>query len=713
MVTFLRGPLRLISRGPEPEEPPPPPSEYTYIDAAFTPVSRVKSHWNLPWRSYLETVSALDILDGLGMNFNPATGTGTTGWRSATARALREAGFTRARFEIGWNNISYADPTKLTSAALATVEANIAAFKENGLRPLILLNSNHGDPCPNVSTPLTLTTEAKVGDTQIHVNPAQLASIVKGKTGFGPNGQPKCLYLITNYTEDGTCTLSQPLKEARPVGPIVNSGATASWTLLYTPFQAPLEADGVTPNPSFEATMLGWLKYEEVVVKKVKELLGSEEFDIEIWNEFTFGANFRNINNYYEPDFDSGAGSGSRDQIIFTRSCAWLRDPANGVQNVGIDNGFVNQNNERIGAPGATANSRHPYPGKRDFPASESGFEAGSAPVDASGQVAATKVGSEYVPLFTPTYRCFLPEYYLHQIQVESHIFDIGPWSIFYTGANAGRDQPAPVKTPLDVAGGMAPSGYLGKGLGDSVEMWFTETNTGEEAKWTPGITIEDRQHIKSKVLLRTYIPWLTKGLRAIYLYASGEGKKEGDLQTISKSFFDTIKADPAHAYPGLAAAGEAMLAMQRFTQALAGATSLAKERDVTLDGLIDYAGNIQFKGSEAFPGYDFPDLTNKDCFFFQPIQVNEGKLVVPVYVMTRDITHEYSGTGPTRFDLPEEKYRLTIGGVKGTGAVVSVLDPITGASIPLTIVEATGSKLVVELKVTDYPRLITIQEAS
>ena len=67
--------------------------------------------------------------------------------------------------------------------------------------------------------------------------------------------------------------------------------------------------------------------------------------------------------------------------------------------------------------------------------------------------------------------------------------------------------------------------------------------------------------------------------------------------------------------------------------------------------------------------------------------------------------------TDPTRFDLPAETYRLTIGGVTGKGAAVSATDPLTGQAVQVKVISGSGDQLVVELPVTDSPRLLTISE--
>ena len=63
-------------------------------------------------------------------------------------------------------------------------------------------------------------------------------------------------------------------------------------TLKY----APLHPVG---TPEFEETVAGWIKHTLHVCNLAREA-GVKEFDIEIWNELTFGTHFLNINDYYD-----------------------------------------------------------------------------------------------------------------------------------------------------------------------------------------------------------------------------------------------------------------------------------------------------------------------------------------------------------------------------------------------------------------------------
>ena len=83
---------------------------------------------------------------------------------------------------------------------------------------------------------------------------------------------------------------------------------------------------------------------------------------------------------------------------------------------------------------------------------------------------------------------------------------------------------------------------------------------------------------------------------------------------------------------------------------------------------------------------------------------------------MTRNIAELYRPGAPatdrTRYDLPEERFRLSIGGLRTSARIdVRASDPLSGQAVATRVVSQSGSSLVVELPLTDSPRLLTIDE--
>src|SRR4029077_20442424 len=119
------------------------------------------------------------------------------------------------------------------------------------------------------------------------------------------------------------------------------SGSMKVTTLLYEPFR-PMTLEDGSPNPRATATMQGWLDYIGVVTREAKAVLGNDDFDVEVWNEMSFGSSFLNINNYYKPAIGWNDRPGTAHAIL-ARSGGYLRGPAHGVSGVGIGNGFSSE----------------------------------------------------------------------------------------------------------------------------------------------------------------------------------------------------------------------------------------------------------------------------------------------------------------------------------------------------------------------------------
>ncbi len=246
------------------------------------------SFWIQPWRAYLDTWPSSTLLNSLGINFNV-----TQAQAEPVAQLLQDSGFTLARREIPWGALSYEDPSQFKNEP--KIAAILGALKNHGLRPLILLNANSGEPTP--AKPITLTTTATAfpGAMTVRLDSASAALVIPGRTGFngltwgiGPD------VLITSVNEDGIATLSRPLRSTLP------AGKHPGMLLRFAPFENPKLPDG-EPNPVFQETMAGWLSYVATVNAEATNVLGAGNYDLEVWNELTFGSQFLNSEHYYQP----------------------------------------------------------------------------------------------------------------------------------------------------------------------------------------------------------------------------------------------------------------------------------------------------------------------------------------------------------------------------------------------------------------------------
>ena len=642
-----------------------------------------RSHWLQPWRAYLDTVPAARLRDAIGINFNVAPSEA-----EATAALLSETGFARARVEIGWDAMSYSDPTRLGDPG--RVRSLVGPLAGHGIRPLILLNAHQGAPGPVRRFSAELSEPAQAGARSVRLTPATALQAIPGRSGLDRDDGKAADILFTAVRADGTAELSKPLPAPLEAGP-----APAS-TLRFEPFGPPLLADG-QPNPRFEATLAGWLDYARAVVAEARTVVGSDEFDVEVWNELSFGSEFLSQENYYEPPREQGEGDVTRE--ILERTVGELRGPSSPAPGVGIGDGFASQTPFPAGSTspvGLTAIDKHPYYAIKRFPAEALLSE--TTPLDARGR---PSFEEESLPddddneedevirrdRFIPSYEAFFPEYILSAIQTETLIRDLSPITSEINGVEHGRGTHPP--------GGRPPA------------VWITETNldpTGADPSdpSNPGagpidhLDSEDVRHLHAKAALRYYTAFVAKGVEAVHLYAVKGGES---LSLVDPAFFESFEGS----------GGETLSAVRRLTDALEGSVELERTEPLSLLAVSDDHGNSQFEGQGTVA---HPRLYDREVTAFFPFQVAPGHYVAATYVMTRNLAKRYDEDSdePTRFDLPEAPFRLRIGGLEGSRVEARATDPLTGSSVPVEIVARSRRSVTLELELTDSPRLVTLR---
>jgi hypothetical protein len=562
--------------------------------------------------------------------------------------------------------MSFADPSQLRDPT--AVDTRLAALKADGIRPLILLNANDHAPGPTRFFTAQIVQPAAAGAQRVQVDATTASQIVPGYSGLnGPTGTA-AEFIATSVAPGGWVQLSKPLPAAMP------AGSYPAATVRFQPFAAPLTSSG-SPNPVFEQTIQGWLQYVHAVTSEAKRVLGSDAFDVEVWNELSFGSNFLFIDRYYNPVPSAFQGVGDVQRQILVRTVNYLRDPANGVPGVGIGNGFANQTPFAAGSTspaGLTAIDKHPYHANvKTFPQDQ--VFNGVRPVDALANLEGTldSLGNWHDP-FIPSYRAFFPEYFLSGIQTEFMERDLSPITTRIGGVAHGRYT--------------MPSGNT-----LPPQTWITETNI--DPTGAGPLTTADKWHLQAKATLRNLAAFVNKGVSAIYFYAASDGQ------------FTMIDSSQ----PG---GGPTMAAVKAFTQAMVGPLTIATRRSLSLLAIADQADHVQFTGDGTAA---HPPLYNRDVVAFLPFQTDSNKFVVPAYVMTRDMAKLYNPSAPTtdvtRYDLPPESYRLTIGGVNAAALQATATDPLTGQAVPVSVVSRSGDSAVIEIPLTDYPRLLVLRD--
>jgi hypothetical protein len=687
------------------------------------------SFWIQPWRAYIDTWPASTVLNSLGINFNVGPASADN-----VARLLQESGFTLARREIPWSSLSYEDPTHFNNEP--RVRTILSALHNHGLRPLILLNANSGQPAPSKQVSLRTLSDAPAGATTVTLDAESAAEVVPGKTGFdeltfgtGPD------VLITAVSPGNLATLSRPLTKPLP------AGKHRATTLRYAPFQAPTLANG-EPNPVFQETLAGWLSYLGTVSKEAASIFGPEGYDLEIWNELSFGSQFLNSEHYYqaveptpqdaEEDAETEESPEARQnsdalekavaetgaevqpaaktiinqevtktirRALFKETVAYVRNPANGIPaGVGLSDGFASQTPFPSGAKapiGLTALSKHLYNGVKNYPSAYP--ESDIRPLNALG-FADYEHGTALKPLFIPTYQSLFPELYLTATKTETITRDIAPITTEIYDQAHGRN--------------------IGPAGGSPVQKWMTEYNLSPN-KGTPvgpdgvtpanvTLTAADKAHFQAKALLRHLVAMVNKGLSRDYFFAAAPGA----LSLVGKSFYSALQANP-ETYPGAELGGETMTGFRNMLARFHGPGPGSELRQLKLTSIAQEGNHAQFTG-DGTPAH--PSLYDRDVLAVLPFQSSPTTFVIPVYVMTRDLLTLYEPGQPAsdinRFDLPNETFRITLGNLPTTrrSPTVSGYDPLRNESTPARLVSRQGETAEFEFAATDYPRLLTVE---
>ena len=601
-----------------------------YVDPSQLDVPWPKhSHLKVPWRAYLETQSGAEFLQGIGINYNVPEN------HELAVRLLAGAGVRTFRIEIGCGSVAW-DEKRLNGEG--RWRAILLICRRYNIRPTILLNAHHGVPCPARFFERHLLADAPKGTRSVRLD--NLDDIVPRYSGLcNLTDYRACEVFITEVNpQTGECQLSKPLPKELKAGQRV---------LLATLKYLPAHPVG---TPEFEAMAQGWLKYVGLVL----DLLGSvgiSEFDVEIWNELSFGSAFmggRGINDYYDPpvvqfktDFLHPGGHAweiARRTIELVKGrfpkarCIW------GFSNTT----FFHTPIEQL-PPFTDGQSYHPYgTGTRRLPEQE---QAPDQPWRClEGEAPKTEIR--------------MPEGWAHTfVQTESLMRLLNP--------EARRKR--------------KPQG-VGRFFHYMTEHGVAPPECGatdERGAWL----------LKAKTVLRAFCFWLNKGIDVLH-YFCAYGEKPSDMGLLPTN----LKQLPTDArFESVATLP--MKALRNLTKTFADSRPLASIRQLSVD--------VVALGKQT-PIYKVAGKTlwQRDVFAFLPFQCHERKFVVAVYTMTYDVMKP----------MAEERYRLTIANLGGMPRSVRCYDPLTDKTVPIIVRQRDKGTLVVEVTVTDYPRLLEIE---
>jgi hypothetical protein len=618
-----------------------------------------RSHWLQPWRSYLETMPATTFIKGTGVNLFLEDGENP----DLVLQMLAKYGIHNIRLEINWGELNPENESQLKNPD--RFQKILKACQKWNVRPLILLNAHQGTPHPVQKFDRIVTTPAKAGARTVKLN--DTTGLIIGKSGLSNLTDYWAAEAIITAINGNEITLSKPLPKA-----IAANTKVPLATLKYQPFSVPNSA-------AYNATIAAWQNYVGTIAQFAANALGTAQaidrgFDLEIWNELTFGSQFLSINNYYEPDFAQYEQDSIWENLV-QATANYVNDHPRDFQGVRLGNGFSNTipwtsaaaQPARIDAIG-----KHPYAGRKFYNLNGRNDEANhNTAIDALGKVDESG--------FTPAYTALFPEYYGTALQTETMIRDLAPMTTDIYGKTKHGRNARKINNRID-----------------PVPVWITEANIPPDED---GIT--DRTQalmLKAKAAARYFTFYLNKGAERVDLFAGDRG----DLKygTVQDNFLEYSRRsqnypsnDRTYVSPALNVTNRIVAQMKEEID-----SSLLQTRAIQVDGISDRHNHYQFLG-DGTPAH--PNLLNRDLLTILPFQVNAHKFVIPYYVMTRDI----------KKNLAPEEYTIQISGIKGEGAEVRGYDAMGDREVPVTINSQGNNSLNLTLSATDYPYLLIIQE--
>lgn len=510
-----------------------------------------------PWRSYLETTPASTYLSGLGVVW----GGSVPGKSDAQIVAeLAWGGFRRVRVEFPWSALRW-DEAGAQPEFAAHLTSLLAALKASGLRPLILLNANHGAPCPMQTSDWHLARGAHIGDRQIQVSGsfagvAPMFSLVTTLGGGGHAGP-----LVTEVESGGLLTLSRPVQQDLPAGATVQIAR-----LKYQPLFP-------VGTPEFEHTAQGWLAYVAYVLHFVGEAYGTD-FDLEMWNELSFGSDFLDVNHYFAPPHDTESvdflHSGGPAWELAGRTAAEVGrlDPA-----ARLIWGFSNTTFFHTAVadlpPGFSGQSYHPY---GVVPRCYARLIVGRERYNADG--------------FVPSGCASMPEGWAQTFQQTETLMRL-------LNPTARSAHPPGV---------------------EHFEHYITEHG------FSPAeLEIHDANemaHAKEKFLLRATLFWLNKGLSGLYIYDSYDAAEKG---------FGVLRQDGGVS-PALEALHRLVARLEQAASAPVAVTAL----DASVEQLTGHRGVYSNDPQGQY-------VAEQQQVAVLPFSLGAGRLAIAVYIMTED----------------------------------------------------------------------------
>lgn len=608
--------LKLLAQG-NPVSPYVDPSQLACPDSKH-------SFYLEPWRAFLETRPADTLVHGIGINYNVPPEAD-----DLAVRLLAESGFKSFRIEVGWDAVAW-DESHLNNEK--RLRHLLDLCKRYGVRPNLLLNANHGAPCPTRFFEKRLAEDAAKGSRSVRFT--DTSDLVVDHSGVNHlTGSAAAEAIITAIdAKTGVCQLSKPLpKELKRDQPVKMA------TLKFQPLFP-------VGTGQFEETAAGWVRYAKLVTAQAKAA-GIDEFDVEIWNELSFGSSFTEARHYYAP-----TPYPEPKNFLLPGGCCWELARRT-VEAVKAEHpharciwGFSNTTFFHCPVdklpPGTDGQSYHPYgTGTRTYPKDE---DRPNLNLDG----------------FTPTMQMRLPEGWAHLfLKTETLMKLLNP--------EARKRRPPGIEHFHHY---MTEHGVLPAecSVSDPAQCW----------------------DLKTKCAVRSYCLWINKGIDVLDYFCAYQREPTG---------FGLLPANLTrlpHDAKWDDVATPTMRAVRNLARAFDGAAPIDSAPPLTVEATELGAPLKIFDGDAAHP-----PLWERSAFAVLPFQVSKSRFVVAVYAMSYDATKSF----------PEQRYHLKLSGFPGEPGTIELYDPVSDQRLDLAVVRKSPGSLDVELPITDTPRLLTI----